>query len=386
MHSPVTRFSQPSAKEHGHKYWYPTAFSHWGQEEQDAIQRVIKSGQFTMGEEVRAFEQELADYHGRKYAVMVNSGSSANLLMVAALVEMGRVQSGDLVAVPAIAWSTTYAPLVQYGLKLKVFDVDDTWNVPIVDYGPGYKLVVRCSILGSPAKPVKFQSNQSTVVIEDNCESLGAAINGKLCGTNGWMSSLSFFYSHQISAIEGGAILTDSPECDRALRMLRSHGWTKDVEKPKSFEGEYDFQCFGMNVRGVEMHAAIAREQLRKLPRMIAERHHNLVNFYELTRDLPICIQSTYPETTTRSSFGIAFTVANKTVRSKLVAALRAEDIDCRLPTGGSFRMHKYGLPWRTQLTPNADCIHETGMFLGLAPFPMEDRLEKAVNVMRGVL
>lgn len=363
-------------------YWYPTAFSNWGIEEHLAIERVIKSNRFTMGEEVKRFEEALATYHGRRYAIMVNSGSSANLLMVAALFELGRLRRGDAVAVPALAWSTTYAPLVQYGLELELLDCDDTWNVSTIAHDEEFKLIVKCSILGSPCLPsgIKYYNT-----IEDNCESLGASLGGELCGTMGVMSSCSFFYSHQISAVEGGAILTDSQECDRILRMLRSHGWTRDVEKPESFEEEYNFQCFGYNVRPVEMHAAVAYEQLKKLPQMIEARQRNWDHFRDLTYNLPIKLQASYPGAK-RSSFGIAFTVLDSSVRTKLVEALRAESIDCRLPTGGSFRRHHYGKPWDTQLTPNADHVHSTGMFIGNAPWAIDAQIERAVHVMKWVL
>jgi CDP-6-deoxy-D-xylo-4-hexulose-3-dehydrase len=364
------------------EYWYPTAFSGWGEEEQDAIQRVLRSGKFTMGEEVWEFERELAAYHGRKHAVMVNSGSSANLLMVATLVELGKLKSGDRAIVPALAWSTTYAPLIQHGVYLRLFDCDETWNVPPY-WLEGWEslLVVLCSILGNPCR-----QPESSIVIEDNCESIGAInTDGRKTGTLGLMSSLSFFYSHQLSAIEGGAILTDDDECNEMLRMLRSHGWTKDVHPPASFEDEYNFCVFGYNVRPVEMHAAIAREQLKKLDRTNAVRRLNRDLFLSLTQDLPIRHQQVETNSVP-TPFGLAFTVKDSETRLKLVHALREHSIDCRLPTGGSFRLHEYGKPWRDQKTPNADHIHNTGLFCGCAPYDISDKIECLVKVMRSVL
>jgi CDP-6-deoxy-D-xylo-4-hexulose-3-dehydrase len=373
------------------EFWFPTGFKYWGVEEDEAIARVISSGWFTYGKEVAAFEEEYAAYHKRKYAVMVNSGSSANLIAVAALCNLRSrkpLSRGDTALVPAVAWSTTYAPLIQHGLELRLLDVDDTWNAYPYGGTESFRLIVGCSILGSPARLEecqKFANRNGAYFINDDCESLGASIGGRTTASFGLMATSSFFASHQISAIEGGAILTDEDECYRLCRMLRSHGWTRDVEPPKNFDEEYSFELFGLNVRPVEMHAAIAREQLKKLSHMIDARQKNLDHFWRLMQGLPIALQGHYLGTK-RSSFGIAFTVANKNIRSKLADALRAEDIDCRLPTGGSFRMHKYGERWRAQATPNADRIHETGLFLGLAPFPIEDKIERAVNVMKGVL
>ena len=252
------------------EYWYPCAFSHWGEEEYDAIKRVTKSGRFTMGPEVEAFEEEFARFHGMKHGVMVNSGSSANLIAVAALCAHDDFEEGKEADVPAIAWATTYAPLVQYGFNLRILDCDGTWNVS----GPlnGSDLLIDVPVLGNATRNELIGSGTYAYQIQDCCESLGARdADGHLCGTQYDMSTFSFYHSHQISAIEGGMILTNDDELNALCRMLRDHGMTR-WQKPKTFDDEYDFRLMGYNVRPVEMHAAIAREQLKKLPRMIENR------------------------------------------------------------------------------------------------------------------
>jgi CDP-6-deoxy-D-xylo-4-hexulose-3-dehydrase len=370
-------------------FWYPTAFSAWGEEEKEAIARVIASDKFTMGPEVEAFEQEFAGYHRMKHGVMVNSGSSANLIMVAALFAKKDfpLKRGDTAIVPALAWSTTYSPLIIYGLRLKLVDCDNTWCSDLPDV-TGVQLVVGCSILGNPA-PLNFLKvaieSHGGYFLEDNCESLGAWYGNDRCGTFGLMNSFSFFHSHQISAIEGGMILTNDDECAKLCRILRAHGWTRDVEPPTSFDNSYNFTHFGYNLRPLEMHAAIAREQLKKLKGFVAARQKNMRLFQELTKDIPIThpvIRSLDP-----SPFGLPFTVSSSEVRLKLVVALREADIDARLPTGGSFLKHEYGKPWRSQFQiPKADAIHDTGLFCGCAPFDISDKIEKLVEVMRRVL
>src|SRR5258706_655305 len=146
------------------EWFFPTAYSVWGDEERAAIDRVLSSGYLTQGEEVAAFEREFADFHGMKHAIMVNSGSSANLIAIAAMFHLregGYVNSntrpryplrrGDKVVVPGLAWSTTYAPLVQYGLELVVADCNDQWNVGQYQGEPAVSLEIWCSILGNPA-------------------------------------------------------------------------------------------------------------------------------------------------------------------------------------------------------------------------------------------
>lgn len=383
-------------------YYYPTAFSVWGDEERHAINLVTRSGKFTMGERTEEFEGAFAKWHGRKYAIMCNSGSSANLLMIAALCNLknpgARLQRGDRVLVPALAWSTTYAPLVQYGLNMELRDCDATWNVNEMKLGLQPKLVVGCSILGNPANLALLKDQAKLMgayFIEDNCESFGARMPVEsgtvsaygdfvgLCGTYGVMSSFSFFYSHQISAIEGGMVLTDDKEMATLCRMLRAHGWSRDVETPETFDQEYDFRVFGYNLRPVEMHAAIANVQLKKQHEHKIIRQRNVEYFRSLTKHLPIKHPEFYGDNV--NPFCLAFTVP-KDRRIELVRALRKNGIDCRLPTGGSFRMHRYGEAFRHQQTPNADHIHEAGLFLGNGALDLSEQIGRAVAVIKEVL
>lgn len=392
----------------GSDLFYPTAFSWWTDEEHDAMASVIASGRFTMGEQVEAFEEEFAAFHKMKHGIMVNSGSSANLIMVQALLNRedsiygdhihggGPRDAGHYALVPALAWSTTYAPLVQAGFTPLLMDCDGSWcfsetHPPSLSkmMSPIARLAIGVSILGVPAVGMEVLRKQMEeyggVLLEDNCEALGAQYPGQAyCGTLGLMNSFSFYYSHQISAIEGGMVLTDDDECARLCRILRGHGWTRDVDPPTRFEDEYNFSHFGYNVRPTELHAAVARVQLRRLPLFIQNRRANLKHFHELTRGLPIAHQAAHGLRT--SPFGLAFTVRSIELRAELVRKLRLASIDCRLPTGGSFTRHPYGQSWAYQKTPNADLIHDTGLFLGNAPFLIPDKIERAVKVMREVL
>jgi CDP-6-deoxy-D-xylo-4-hexulose-3-dehydrase len=371
---------------------YPTAFSAWDREELDALFRVKHSGQWTMGPETEAFEHEFAAYHGMKHCIAVNSGSSANLVAVAALFHLSTnpLKPGDKAIVPAIAWATTYAPLVQMGLDLVVADVDDTWNAKWQRVERRADLVVGCSILGNPAEFAEWRNaalDAGAYFIEDNCESLGAKRRGQLCGTLGLMNTFSFFHSHQLSAIEGGAILTDDDECARLCRLLRNHGNAGFVDKEQDFDRSYNFVLMGYNVRPLELHMAIAREQLKKLDRFILARNENLAYFWTHAGELQRAGKLIRPRVNgSMSPFGLHFTVESRDARSRLVAALRSNSLDCRLPTGGSFRKHPYGVRWADQLTPNADRIHDTGLFLGNAPFPIEDKIDRAIKVMKEVL
>lgn len=370
---------------------YPTAFSSWGKEEREAIIRVNKSNRWTAGPEVEEFENAFALFHNRTHAIMTNSGSSANLVVATAFRYLQRYK-GTIGVVPAIAWSTTYAPFAQNGRGFLVSDVDNTWNSPntYMHQYPGF--VVGCSVLGNPCYLSELRRTADGLKIpflEDNCESLGAMTpEGKLTGTYGDASTFSFFYSHQISAIEGGMILTNDKELANMCRLIVNHGnngWGEE-----DFEDKYNFTEMGYNLRGLELHAAIGRAQLYRLNDIIKERRNNFVQFRaEATaRRLKIRFPVIQPKAVI-SPFGIAFEVlGGKTARAKLAKALRSAGIDCRPPTGGSFLRHPYASLWRSpgHRTPNADHLHDTAMFIGLAPFPIPSLLESALKVIKETL
>ena len=201
---------------------YPLTFSSWDHKEILEIQKVIKSGQFTYASEVKNFEKKYAQFFKMKHAIMVNSGSSANLVSIASLFFKKKrpLKKGDEVIVPAISWSTTYSPLQQYGLKLKFVDVDfDTLNIDTEKLKKAIskktKLIVLVSILGNPCniyEIAKICKDRKIFLMEDNCESLGAKYKNKYTGTSGDINTMSFFYSHHISAIEGGMVTTNNDE------------------------------------------------------------------------------------------------------------------------------------------------------------------------------
>ena len=280
--------------------FYDLAASTWGAEELEAIQRVIASDRFTIGPNVAAFEQAFAAYHGCKYAVMVNSGSSANLIAVAALFykKARPLQRGDEVIVPAISWATTYHPLQQYGLKLKIVDVElDTINLDTAQLeaaiGPRTRAIVGVSILGNPAAldvMRRFADERGLYFLEDNCESLDAELGGRKAGTFGHIGTFSTFFSHHISTMEGGVAVTEDRELYELMKSMRSHGWVRDLpddpviyeKRADDFYEAYRFILPGYNVRPLELSGAIGVEQLKKLPAMTAARRKNWALFQEL--------------------------------------------------------------------------------------------------------
>lgn len=376
---------------------YPLACSSWDNDELDAIRKVTDSGMFTMGAHVRQFEQEFAAYTGSRYCVMVNSGSSANLLAVAALFyrQNGRrLTRGDEVIVPAVSWSTTYHPLHQYGLKLKFVDIDrNTLNYDLDALAAAVtdntRMIMAVNLLGNPndfSTIMPIIGERNILLLEDNCESMGATFDGKQAGTFGIMGTFSAFFSHHISTMEGGMIVTDDKELYQLLISLRAHGWTRGLPKQNhiceisddSFFESFRFVLPGYNVRPLEMSGAIGIEQLKKLPGFIAERRKNGAVFQDLFGNHPhITIQQ---ETGQSSWFGFALLIKPDAPfsRSELVNALVTAGVETRPIVAGNFTRNPVINWYDYELhgtMSNADYVHDHGLFFGNHPFDISEKL-----------
>jgi CDP-6-deoxy-D-xylo-4-hexulose-3-dehydrase len=337
---------------------YSLASSTWDQNEYAAIQRVIESDMFTMGKEVAQYEKDFADFFGAKHALMVSSGSTANLLMIASLFftknAKYKLKRGDEVIVPAVSWSTTYFPLQQYGLKVKFVDIDrqtlnmdlDKLEAAITDKT---RAILSVNLLGNPndfARMNDIITDRDIFILEDNCESMGATINGKQAGTFGVMGTFSSFFSHHIATMEGGCVVTDDEELYHILLCIRAHGWTRNLPKfnkvtgEKSddvFEESFKFVLPGYNVRPLEMSGALGIEQLKKLPGFIEIRRDNANLFQSLFSDHPfIDIQK---ETGASSWFGFSLILKENAPysRAELVKKLMDNGIECRPIVTGNF-------------------------------------------------
>jgi len=374
---------------------YPLANSSWDEEEHEAIRSVTESGMFSMGPRVAEFEQAFAEYCGSKYCVMVNSGSSANLIMVGALRYRSNspLLPGDEVIVPAVSWSTTYYPLYQYGLKLRFVDIDiNTLNYDLAKLEraitPSTKAIMVVNLLGNPndfAKIRQIIGDRQIDIIEDNCESMGATFEGRQAGSHGIMGTFSAFFSHHISTMEGGMVITDDEELYHILLALRAHGWTRNLPKvnkittPKSddaFTESFRFILPGYNVRPLEMSGAIGLAQLRKLPTLVSERRRNAETFKAILADYPFL--RTQREIGESSWFGFSMIVSADAPfsREQLVASFNNHKIDVRPIVAGNFAKNEV-LKWFDYSIsgnlPNAEIIDGAGLFIGNHHYPLDE-------------
>ena len=374
----------------------------WADEERAAINRVLDSGRYTIGPEIAAFEKAFAAYHGKRHAVMVNSGSSANLVAVASLFHKKDrpLQPGDEVIVPAISWATTYHPFQQYGLKLRFVDVElDTLNIDTTQLQaaltPKTKAIVAVSILGNPAAldiMRAFADAHGLTMLEDNCESLDAELNGQKTGTFGDIGTFSFFFSHHISTGEGGMLITDDAELDALARAVRAHGWIRDIpdgldlfeEGEDSFAEAYRFVIPGYNLRPQEFNGAAGLEQLKKLPAMTERRRANLALFQDaFGDDERFIIQC---ENGKSSSFCFPMIVKPDCglERADVFGPLEEADIGFRMITGGNFPRHDAIQYFDYDIVgdlANADIAHDRGFFVGNHPFDLSQQIARLRDV-----
>ncbi|MDD4962485.1 MAG: DegT/DnrJ/EryC1/StrS family aminotransferase [Gallionella sp.] len=376
---------------------FPLATASWGSEELEAMQRVITSGMFTMGANVQAFERDFAQYIGSQYCVMVNSGSSANLLMVAALFytqnPLLKLKRGDEVIVPAVSWSTTYYPLYQYGLKIKFVDIDlNTLNYDLEQLALATtdqtRAIMAVNLLGNPNDFGRIQDiigDRNIILMEDNCESMGATYQGKMAGTFGVMGAFSSFFSHHISTMEGGLIVTDDEELYQILLSLRAHGWTRNLPKhnlvcgEKSddpFEESFRFVLPGYNVRPLELEGALGVEQVKRLPALIAERRKNGQLLQAALSNHPdILIQQEVGES---SWFGFSLVIRpNSSLNRKdLVSKLNELGFECRPIVAGNFAKNEVVKYFDSEVhgtLKNAEHIDQNGLFVGNHHYPIPD-------------
>jgi len=271
------------------KYIYPLLDKGLSKKDLNEGIKVLKSGNITMGSKTKTFENLFKKKLKTNYALMVNSGSSANLLATFAScnpLRANRFKQGDHALIQSLCWPTSLWPLVQTGLKINFIDVDPlTLNVVAEDLinkvTNKTKLILIINVLGlSPdiKKIRNFCKKKKIILIEDNCESLGAKYKNKYLGSFGDFGTFSFFYSHQITSGEGGMIVCKNKKDYEILKALRSHGWSRDESVTKKYpklDPRYVFINSGFNLRPTDIQAAIGISQFKKLDKFKRIRSNN---------------------------------------------------------------------------------------------------------------
>jgi|TARA_R110000796_G_C14527720_1_gene431499 CDP-6-deoxy-D-xylo-4-hexulose-3-dehydrase len=384
---------------------YPLAHSTWGKEEVEAIQKVVDSDMYTMGKHVKQFEQEFAEKFGSENAVMVNSGSSANLLMLS-LLKWKYKLSGDII-VPVVGWATTYFPIAQNGFKINFVDVDpDTWNIDVnkIEQAitPNTCAIMPVNLLGNSCeydKIIEICRKHNLMLIEDNCESMGARYHKggdfSHTGTIGLAGSFSFFFSHHIQTMEGGMVLTDSKDDADYMRSLRAHGWVRELpddsmlyqKTGNAFDDNFIFATPGYNIRPLEMSGAIGSVQLKKWDDIMDVRSANKRHFRHLFANKPWCrVQKEIGESSW-FTFGIVLDGELKGRRADVVKALDEAGIQNRPLASRNFLkqpvMRELDHIASGEMTA-ADDIHDNGFFVGNGSKDLTDGIDTMYEVISG--
>ena len=382
---------------------YPLACDTWDNREIEAIQEVIKTGRYTMGSHVKKFEKEFCDYFKCNDAVMVNSGSTANLLILATL-KLKYKLGGDII-VPAVSWSTTYYPLQQYGFKLNFVDIDmETLNLDVSKVESAITkntcAIFAVNLLGNSCEYKKLKvlaEKYNLILIEDNCESLGAVSDtDTYTGTIGLMGSFSFFFSHHLQTMEGGMIACQHKDDADFIRSLRAHGWCRDLPEDNkiykktgdNFKDSFTFVTPGYSVRPLEMSGAIGSVQLKKWPMMREQRVKNAEYFIDKFKDLKdVQIQK---EIGNSSWFGFSMVfkgqLSNK--RDIIVEKFKQNEIECRPIVAGNFM--KNPVINYLDFIDNKDYvisnyIHDNGLFIGNDVRDLQENLDMVYNIIKDI-
>lgn len=394
-------------------YQYPLGYVTWGYEEIMAALECLCLQQTTMWTKTQAFEEQFAQYLQTTEAVMVNSGSSADLVMMLAARELGVLKAGDEILIPAVTWPTQAWAAILAGLSVKFVDVDPgTLNTSAelleAAITPKTKAIFLVHLMGSPCDMEaigELAKRKNLLIFEDCCEALGASFDGKKVGKFGFASAFSFFASHHISTMEGGMIATFNPDFADACRLMRAHGWARDLRHRTpdidvlhrygcSEDPRYLFLGMGFNFRPTEIQAEFGRLQLGKLDELNAKRNENFSkvdNGFRYTNGQ--CVTSLTP-THYKSQpawFAIPFVLREGLPysRADVFSHLQKYGIDTRPIVGGNLVRHPAFWKYRglAGSFPGADAIHDRGFYVGLPPIEKNmDGLIGALNAMDSVL
>jgi CDP-6-deoxy-D-xylo-4-hexulose-3-dehydrase len=370
----------------------------YDESEVEAVLKTLLAGQVSFGKKVKEFEENFASYIGQKFAVAVNSGSSANLLALLTLLESGEIKRGDKVIVPASTFITAATPIVQLGLIPLFVDVEtSSYNIDpeeIEKAASKAKAVIVVHSLGNPAKisEIKRVARKFKLkIIEDCCEAHGAEIGGQKVGSFGDLATFSFFVAHNITMGEGGLVLTNNEDYVRILKSLRDFGRAEQSKgrfQVDSSFGEYDsrylFERLGYNFRLTEMQAAFGLEQLKKLDKLNNIRRQNarfytenlkkFSEFLDLPQENGFHTYYAYP-VTIKETAGFE--------RKELVEYLEKNGIETRpffagfIPEQPAFKNQRYLLSGKMS---SSRLIKEKSFFIGVHPALNKKQLEKVVK------
>lgn len=370
------------------------------------IKFIKKAEYLSFGLECQKFEENFAIWQRRRYCVFVNSGSSANLALIQSLLNLGRIKKGDNVGFSSLTWSTNAMPLIQLGLNPIAIDVElDTLNVSskkLLEVLNKYeiKALFLTNLLGfcdDIDEVVRICKKNKILLIEDNCESLGSVYRGKLLGNFGVASSFSFYVGHHMSTVEGGAICTDDKKLSDMLKLVRAHGWDRNLSlgsqikirnKHKvnsTFYSRYTFYDLGYNLRPTEINGFLGNTQIKYLPEIIKKRNKNFLKMVLVLNKNPNYYPIKYVHMEYVSNFAIPIVCKSKIIRDELVRKCDGK-VEIRPIVGGDMTKQPFFSKYVKNLKIknfNANLIHEQGLYFGNNPELTKMEIKELINIFK---
>lgn len=368
-------------------FFYPLTKENLSNQDIKSGIKVLRKKRITMGQKTYEIEKFFSKKIVNRGSIMVNSGSSANLLIFQALInpKMKLLKSGDEVLIPAICWSTSLWPIIQSGLKPIFVDIDHlTLNISLKDLqkkiNKKTKALMLVHALGNCSnmdKLVKICQQNKLILIEDTCEALGSRYKKKYLGTFGDFSSFSMYYSHHITSGEGGFVTSKSKKNLNLLKVLRSHGWEKEIKKSRS---NWKFINSGFNVRPTDINAAIGLSQLSRLNKILKIRKKNF-NLLKNTLKNSIRFKNQFDIITENKKtdiawFGLAIILNLKyqKYKNKIIEKLNGFGIETRPIISGNFgkqpAVKLYNI--KSVNLNAAEKIDRAGFFIGIHNVPLK--------------
>ncbi|KFD70742.1 hypothetical protein M514_06028 [Trichuris suis] len=394
------------------KYWYPMSIPTYGSDEVINVLDSLLRMETTMGRKVRDFESRFASMVGAKHAIMVNSGSSADLLACFACVMPGceKLQAGDEILIPALTWPTHIWSAIMAGLTVKTIDVDPSTLNTTADIienaiGPKTKALFLVHLLGNPCDMDSIMAicnKHQLILLEDCCESLCARYDGKHVGTFGLMGAFSFFFSHHLVTMEGGMVVTNDDQTADCLRILRAHGWGREMQSKvptkSGRDPRFQFINWGFNVRPTELQGAFGQIQLGRQREFAASRNDKFRNMQSFLSVVPeLSLPEWHPKAQPCWMF-LPITVSrhSKFTKQQLIDFLESKGVETRPVVVGDMKRQPAADHFqflRNSNTPGTEFVDDHCFLVGLHPrltsnrcARSEDHIERLQSLLREYL
>jgi CDP-6-deoxy-D-xylo-4-hexulose-3-dehydrase len=381
------------------KYFYPLIENPYRKSDINEALKVLKSRRLTIGPVTDKFQNSFTKKLGSNFSLMVNSGSSANLLALQCLINpyrKKRLKPGDEVLIPSLCWSTSLWPIIQSGLKPKFVDIDlDSLNINLNDLkkkiSKKTKAILIVHVLGNcvdMSELMRIVKKHNLILIEDTCESLGTKYKNKYLGTFGDFSSFSFYSSHQISSGEGGMICCKNNDDHEIIKSLRAHGWSRGLKNEKKIaaankhlDSRFIFYNSGFNLRSTDIAASIGLNQFKDIDQFIKKRSINRDKILKIfKKKIKMMKYLSFIDANNHvkaSWFGIPILLSKKINRNKFLKKIEKLGVETRPIISGNFlkqpSIKKYKLNKKSNFK-NSDIVNNHGFFIGLPTSTISDK------------